>query len=160
MYTVPKYSHKYLILAIASLFYGFTLAPTVIGGDSPILSLKAQNLALHFGRASDHPLHTVIGKLFSLLPFELAFSLNLMSAFFGVLTVLLIFLIVKHLTKSESAAWFGQERRSAARQPGSSRRRLPSLSRPRRHNPRSQCWSRAWLTSPLYWWKLPPRHKS
>ena len=104
---MPRYLHKYLILITASLFYYFTLAPTIIAGDSPILSLKALNFSLHFGRASDHPLHTILGKMFSLLPFELAFSINLMSAFFGVLTVLLVFLIVKHLTNSDSAAWFG-----------------------------------------------------
>ena len=95
---VPRYLPKYLILILASLFYYVTLAPTIIGGDSPALSLRAHSVELHFGRASDHPLYTIIGKLFSLLPFELAFSLNLMSAFFGVLTVLLIFLIIKFLT--------------------------------------------------------------
>jgi hypothetical protein len=107
MNMAPRYLHKYLILILASLFYSFTLAPTIIAGDSPALSLRVHRFALHFGRASDHPLHTMIGKMFSLLPFELAFSLNLMSAFFGVLTILLIFLIIKHLTESDSSAWFG-----------------------------------------------------
>lgn len=107
MNMAPRYLQKYLILILASLFYYFTLAPTIIAGDGPALSMRAHSFALHFGRASDHPLHTIIGKMFSLLPFELAFSLNLMSAFFGVLTILLIFLIIKHLTESDSAAWFG-----------------------------------------------------
>ena len=102
-----KYFYNYLVLGISCFFYFFTLAPTVIGGDSSELYLGVHNFALHFGGLHDHPLHTVIGKIFSLLPFELAFNLNLMSAFFGVLTVLLIFLIIKHVTHSNFAASFG-----------------------------------------------------
>ncbi len=104
---MKKYVHIYLILIISSCFYCFTLAPTIIGGDSASFCVSVHKLALHFGRAWDHPLHTVLGKLFSFLPFELAFNLNLMSAFFGVQTVLLIFLIIQHLTHSHSTAFFG-----------------------------------------------------
>ena len=102
-----KYLYNYLILIISSLFYLFTLAPTVIGGDSSLFCVNVYYSTLHFGRANDHPLHIVIGKLFSLLPFEFAFNLNVMSAFFGVQTVLLIFLIIQNVTHSNLAACFG-----------------------------------------------------
>jgi hypothetical protein len=97
----------FLIIFISGLFYLFTLAPTIIGGDSSQFAWDVFRFKLHIGRASDHPLFILIGKLFSFLPFELAYSLNLVSAFFGVCTIILIFLIVKRLTTSVLSAAFG-----------------------------------------------------
>ncbi|MCP4402743.1 MAG: DUF2723 domain-containing protein [bacterium] len=104
---MKSYRAHYLILLISGLFYLFTLAPTLIGGDSSSFCINVYRFKLSVGRASDHPLHTIFGKIFSWLPFELAYSLNLMSAFFGVLTVFVIFLVIKHLSNSSAAAFFG-----------------------------------------------------
>ena len=87
--------------------YAYTLAPTIIGGDSAAYCLSVHHLSLSFGHADDHPLYLILAKLFSFLPFELSFSLNLMSAVFGSLTVFLVFRIIEHITHSRPAAFFG-----------------------------------------------------
>ena len=95
------------ILLISFSFYLYTLAPTIIGGDSSAFCLSANNFSLSLGNADDHPLYLILGKLFSLLPFEYSYSLNLMSAVFGSLTVFLVFLVIRHITHSNPAAFFG-----------------------------------------------------
>ena len=96
-----------VVLFISFSLYVYTLAPTIIGGDSSAFCLSVHHLNLSFGSADDHPLYLILGKLFSFLPFELSYSLNLMSAVFGSLTVFLVFLVIKHITRSNPAAFFG-----------------------------------------------------
>ena len=111
MLFVKKYS-PHLLLLLAGCFYLWSLAPTIIAGDSASFGVAVHRLSfhkfsLHVGRASDHPLYFLVGKLFSFLPFEIAFSLNLMSAVFGAMTIWLVFLILRHLTHSLLSAFFG-----------------------------------------------------
>jgi hypothetical protein len=95
------------LAAAVFILYLNTLAPTVLWGDSAKLAQFVHDLDLDI-RPEYHPLHTVIGRLFSYLPFgDLAFRLNLMSAFFGALTVGLIYLILLHWTRSVSSAIAG-----------------------------------------------------
>ena len=102
-----KQKDEIAVLIIAFLFYCLTLAPTIIGGDSSQLAINVAQLNLHFGNASDHPLYIIIGRLFSLLPFELAYSMNIMSAFFGAFSIMLIYLIIKKISGSHFPAAFG-----------------------------------------------------
>ena len=104
--TVNRFN-GFLVLFISFSLYVYTSAPTIIGGDSSAFCLSTHNFSLSFGSADDHPLYLILGKLFSFLPFELSYSLNLMSAVFGSLTVFLVFLVVQHVTQSNPAAFFG-----------------------------------------------------
>ncbi len=110
---MKTYRSHVVLLLISGLFYLWTLAPGIIAGDSASFAVDVQQLKLteahklRLGRADNHPFYLVVGKLFSYLPFELAYSLNLMSAFFGLLTILVVFLVIRHLSESPLAALFG-----------------------------------------------------
>ena len=96
-----------LVTVFAFILYLKTLAPTVIWGDSAKLAIFVNEIKLSF-RLEYHPLHTVIGVLFNNLPFgNCAYRLNLMSAFFGALTVYLVYLILVRWTHSVIAALGG-----------------------------------------------------
>lgn len=70
-----------------------TLAPTVTWGDSGELITNAYTLGIT--HPSGHPIYCLLGRLFTLLPFgSVAYRVNLMSAFFASLTVVLVYLIV------------------------------------------------------------------
>jgi hypothetical protein len=97
---------NFLYLFLLSLFvYLQTLAPTVIWGDSAFFAVSVRKSSLRIGTASDHPLYILLGRVFALLPGELAWTLNLLSAVFGALTVALVYLITFKLTYSRSAGW-------------------------------------------------------
>jgi len=97
---------------IPFLLYVRTLAPTVhamastdrttvYGLDSAELAAGAYTLGIV--HAPGYPLYLLLGKAFSYLPFgDIAYRLNLMSAFFGALTVGLIYLILERYTRSVS----------------------------------------------------------
>lgn len=88
-----------IIIFISSLvFYIFSLAPTVLWGDSAKLTLYVRNFSFGLDLVGAHYLHTIIGKLFSFLPFgDFAWRQNLMSAFFGSAALAVLFLILKEL---------------------------------------------------------------
>ncbi|HNZ28461.1 MAG TPA: DUF2723 domain-containing protein [Candidatus Goldiibacteriota bacterium] len=91
-----------LILAAISLalmgLYIITSPPTIYFGDSGELAAAAYNLGI--GHPPGYPLFTLMEKLFSLIPAgDIAFRMNLMSGFFGVLVFLLIYLTVKEVIK-------------------------------------------------------------
>ncbi len=94
------------ILAGAFVFYCVTLAPTVIWGDSAAFAIQAADLDLSFG-ADSHPLFVLLGRLFSYLPLEPAYSLNLLAAVTASLAVTVIYLVIFELTSSVAPAVFG-----------------------------------------------------
>lgn len=78
---------------ITFLVYLATLCPTLYGGDSGELITVAHTLGI--AHPPGHPTYVILGKIFSLLPLgSIAFRLNLMSALFGALTCVLLFLII------------------------------------------------------------------
>lgn len=87
-------------------FYVFTLAPTVIWGDNASDALAAVKMHLSLG-ADSHPLFIILGHLFSYLPFEPAYSLNLVSAVTSSLAVLVVYLIILEMTGSIASAMIG-----------------------------------------------------
>lgn len=89
------------------LIYVHKLSPTVYTGDSGDLILAAAKLGVP--HPPGYPLHTLIGHLFTLLPFGTspAWKVNLMSAFFEAATVTIVFLIIYLLTKRLIIAFFG-----------------------------------------------------
>jgi hypothetical protein len=97
-----------LIFAIALAFYGATLAPTVIWSDSAGFAREViTGGALQLGTASDHPLYVAIGRLLRPLPFELAWLLNLESAIFGALAVMMVYRCGRQLGGPPVAAAMG-----------------------------------------------------
>ncbi len=91
----------------ALLLYLFTLAPTVLWGDSAKLAQFIFQFDLNI-KPEYHPLHTIIGKIFSYIPYgNYATRINLMSAVFGALTVGMIGLITVELTGSYAASIAG-----------------------------------------------------
>lgn len=83
-------------------FYYFTLAPTVMWGDSADLALKVHDFILD-PAADGHPLFIVLGSIFDFfLPGDLAVNLNFMSAFFAALTVFFVYLSIRKITAGQT----------------------------------------------------------
>jgi tetratricopeptide (TPR) repeat protein len=83
--------------------YLLTICPTVYVGDSG--EFIASAFCLGNAHNSGYPLYALIGKIFSLIPFSnIAFRVNVMSAFFGALTVWLTCRIILKETGSLLAA--------------------------------------------------------
>lgn len=95
-----------LVFLFSFALYLVTLAPTVIWGDSAKFALDVE--ALHLGDSADsHPLFIILGKIFSLLPFELAYSMNLLSAVCASIAVFLVYHIIIEITNSKISAIAG-----------------------------------------------------
>ncbi len=91
-----------IALAAGSL-YVLTAARDLVVGDTPELITVATTLGV--AHPSGYPLFTILGHLFSLLPFgPLPFRVNLLSSVCNALTVGVVFLIAFQLTKSRAAA--------------------------------------------------------
>jgi hypothetical protein len=89
---------------IAFAVYVRTLAPTVMWYDMGEFAMAAYVLGI--AHNTGYPLYILLGKLFTFLPVgDIAFRVNLMSAFFAALTVLVMYLIVYQLTQRRTAAW-------------------------------------------------------
>ena len=101
--------HNYLLgiltFLISFLIYFRTLCPTVFWGDSGELITAAYTLGIP--HPSGYPTYVMLGKLFTLLiPFgSIAWRVNLMSAFFASLAVMLLYFICYKLTKSKIASF-------------------------------------------------------
>ena len=83
------------LTGITSLaLYIRTLAPSVLYGD--ISEFQTLSYTLGMTHASGYPTQIMFGKLFTFLPFgDIAYRVNLMSAFFGALAVANVYLIVR-----------------------------------------------------------------
>lgn len=82
---------------LPAVVYLRTMAPTVYGLDSAELSVGAYTLGLV--HAPGYPLYLLLGKLFTFLPIgDVGYRLNLMSAVFGIVAVLLVYVISRRLT--------------------------------------------------------------
>lgn len=94
--------HRYIgqiAAAFTFVVYILTLAPGVYGFDSAELSTGVHLLGIV--HPSGYPLYLLIGKLFSFLPFrDLAYRLNVMSAFFGALTVYVLFILIRSVIEN------------------------------------------------------------
>ena len=86
--------------------YLSTISPVVYLGDSGELTAAAFSLGIPHG--SGYPLYTLLGKLFCLIPIgNVGFRMNLMSAFFAVATLLLVYSLIVKITASNLAAFVG-----------------------------------------------------
>ena len=103
------YSEKKLFIfsilaaAVPFFFYVLTLERKLIGGDTSWYMSELPQMSLL--PPTGYPVFSIIGKLFSIIPIgPLALRLNLISAVFGSLTILFLFLAINKLAKNEYAA--------------------------------------------------------
>lgn len=95
-----------LVACVVFLFsfgwYLLTLTPTIMPSDSAELTTCAWLLSI--SHAPGYPLYLLLGKIFTSLPLgEIAFRMNLMSAFFGALACMFVFLIVETVLSTASS---------------------------------------------------------
>ena len=102
------YRQRVNIAAAASfmlplVIYILTLERKVIGGDTTWYALKLPEMQVMV--PTGYPAFSIIGKVFSMLPFaDLAYRLNLISAIFGALTILFLFLAMVKLSNNVPAS--------------------------------------------------------
>ena len=109
-----------IVFLISLGFYLLTLCPTVYVGDSGEFTTAAYTLGIT--HPPGYPLYVLFGKIFTLIiPFgNIAYRVNLMSAFFGALSCVIVYLIVN---------WIGtQEQRDGRTESKTSVSLLASLS--------------------------------
>lgn len=103
----PKNAEKLFCLAaflIPFLVYLRTLCPTVFTGDSG--ELIAASYTLGIPHPPGYPLYCLLGKLFTFFPFgNIAYRVNLLSAFFASLTVGFLYLVILRLGRRPFIAW-------------------------------------------------------
>jgi Tfp pilus assembly protein PilF len=88
------------VFIVAFGVYVYTLCPTVYWDDAGELIVACYTLGIP--HPPGHPLYAIIGKLFTLVPLgSPAFRVNLMSAFFGALTCVMLFQVVRELIRAE-----------------------------------------------------------
>lgn len=75
------------LAAAAACFYGYHLAPGVLWGEPARRALIVMDRHVSLADGGNHALGVAVGILFSKLPGDLAFTQNLMSAAFAVLTL-------------------------------------------------------------------------
>jgi hypothetical protein len=96
-----------LLLFIASfVLYVRTLAPSLLYGDSAEFQTIAYTLGI--GHPTGYPIYVLLAKLFTLIPIgEMAYRVNLFSAFCAALTITLLYLIIRKLGATYAAALYG-----------------------------------------------------
>jgi hypothetical protein len=94
-----------LVFFVVYFIYLLTVFPTVQTEDSGELITSA--VKLDIAHPPGYPLFILVGKIFStLLPFgNMAWRINVMSAFFGALTAQIIYVILKKKTRNELIAF-------------------------------------------------------
>jgi len=100
----PEVLAGFALWGLMFLVYLRTLVPGVYGFDSAELATGVFTQGII--HPPGYPFYLLVGKLFSLIPIrDIAYRLNVMSAFFGALTVLLLFYIGILLTNQWGIAW-------------------------------------------------------
>ena len=92
------------LFLLTFLVYLKTLAPGVYGFDSAELATGVFSQGVV--HPPGYPLYLLIGKLFTFLPFrDVAYRLNLMSAVFASVTVLVLYWTIENIIQNRFAAW-------------------------------------------------------
>lgn len=87
-----------LVVLLSLSIYLATLAPTITAGDSSEMITAAVTLGIP--HQSSYPVNTILGHLFSKLPFgSLPWRVNLMSAFLHALTLGILYLTILEIFK-------------------------------------------------------------
>jgi hypothetical protein len=92
-----------LVFVLPLALYLRTLAPTV--GQHDTFEFQVLSYKLGIAHPTGYPLYVMLGKLFTLLPFgDVAYRVNLSSALFASLTVLVLYLTIDHMTADRSSS--------------------------------------------------------
>jgi len=101
--------HHYSPIIVFSALLGIyltTIAPVVYLGDSGEFTAAAFSLGIPHN--SGYPLYGLVGKLFCMIPLgNIGFRVNLMSAFFSVLTLWVVYRIIHRITSSLLSSFIG-----------------------------------------------------
>jgi hypothetical protein len=95
------------LLTASLALYVWTLAPSVATLFDDSLEFPLVSYRLAIAHPTGYPLYTLLGKLFTLGPQNVAWSVNLLSAVAGALTVTLVYLIARQLTRRRLPALLG-----------------------------------------------------
>src|SRR5713101_5597048 len=91
------------VTAIAGVLYFLTAARDIVVCDSPELIMAAVTLGV--AHAPGYPLFTMLGHLFSLLPFgSIPFRVNMLSVLCDSIAVGIVYLTAARLVRSRTAA--------------------------------------------------------
>ena len=97
-YKLPLTSAISFIIPL--IVYIVTLEKKLVGGDTTWFALQIPQMYVLV--PTGYPVFSLLGKLISLVPVgDLAYRLNLLSAIFGALTILFLFLGINKLVKNE-----------------------------------------------------------
>ena len=92
-----------LSFLVPFVIYILTLEHKLVGGDTSWFAIQVPKMYVLV--PTGYPSFSIFGKLISMLPIkDLAYRLNLLSAVFGALTVLFLFLAINLLVKNEIIA--------------------------------------------------------
>lgn len=95
-----------LLFLASFVLYVRTLAPSLLFGDSAEFQTIAYTLGI--GHPTGYPIYTLLAKTFTFLPVkDIAYRVNLFSAFCAALTVALVYLIIRKLDTGIVPAVFG-----------------------------------------------------
>lgn len=97
-----------LLFGLSLLLFFYTAPPTVFTGDSGDITLAAYLFG--YAHPPGYPLYSFLGYIWShwILPFgDVAWRMNLFSALWGSLSVVLVYAIIYHLTKHKVASVVG-----------------------------------------------------
>src|SRR3989454_1661881 len=91
------------VVSVAAVLYFLTAARDIVVGDSPELITAAVTLGV--AHAPGYPLFTMLGHLFSLVPFgSIPFRVNLLSVTCDAVTIGVVYFSAFRLTRSQLAA--------------------------------------------------------
>jgi hypothetical protein len=99
-----------LVLGLALVLYGVSVAPGVLWGDSGMAQVRVlrHDLWGHLGLALSHPLYYLIAFAFQVVPLgESALRTNLVSVVFGAVTVANVYLLLRLTVREPVAAAVG-----------------------------------------------------
>ena len=95
-----------LLFLTSFALYVRTLAPSLLFGDLAEFQTIAYTLGI--GHPTGYPIYTLLAKIFTFLPVnDIAYRVNLFSAFCAALTVILVYLIIRKLDAGIIPAIFG-----------------------------------------------------
>ncbi len=101
---LPRHAPEGALLLVGLALYGATVAPTVLPADSGEFQLVATVLGI--AHPPGYPLYTMLGKLATVWPLrEPALGLNLLSVWFGALTLVAIVALIRHAAPDRPRAW-------------------------------------------------------
>jgi hypothetical protein len=81
---------------LSFIVYALTMTPEICAGDSGELTTAIYNLGA--AHPPGYPLYTMLGKVFTYIPLgSVAFRVNLLSVFFGALTIPFLYLLIMRL---------------------------------------------------------------